>query len=123
MKTIIIMLSAAITLLMFGISTTTTAAQAQTSPDSVHVTNAPTDNATQKWVIDYVVSKILNMSEVSITINEDGSLSLSDWATKDVGYENEKMTTVYAPHPWTPEQGYKIDNGVLTAPNGTQLFP
>lgn len=55
-------------------------------------------------------------SGATIDISEDGSIFMTDAS-------DMKFRSITIPHPWTPENGYHIDNGILYAPNGTQLFP
>jgi hypothetical protein len=39
------------------------------------------------------------------------------------GLPASETTNIHTGHPWTLANGYSIDNGILYAPNGTEIFP
>jgi hypothetical protein len=53
-------------------------------------------------------------------MTEDGSLTISESSYIDGNY---KTRMVMVQHPFTNANGYEVNNGVLIAPNGTQVFP
>jgi hypothetical protein len=62
----------------------------------------------------------LTLTNPSITFSEDGSLSISDTLQTAQG---PKILMIMVQHNLTPENGYVYDNGIITAPNGTRVFP
>lgn len=90
-------------------------AQAQ-SPDRAMDYGGESSDETKSWVIEYVVSQLRNMTNPLIDISEDGNVFITDSS-------DGKFRSISIPHPWTTENGYHIDNGVLIAPNGSQVFP
>ena len=95
--------------------------QSQGTPDSVYDFNGQASPEKKAMFIEYAISQIRNMTDPSISISEDGSLSITSSSYDENG--NYKIQSVMVRHPWTPSNGYNIDNGVMVAPNGTQVFP
>ena len=104
----------------FRTATTTTATITRNARFSIWLqwTSQPRKKA---MFIEYAISQIRNMTDPSISISEDGSLSITSSSYDENG--NYKIQSVMVRHPWTPSNGYNIDNGVMVAPNGTQVFP
>jgi hypothetical protein len=102
-------------------TTTTTTTYAQPAvggtPDSITSFGDASPQA-ERLAIEIAVSQIWNLTGASpsITISEDGTLSITQFA-------NDQFITVNVHHNMTPERGFEINNGILTAPNGTQIFP
>jgi hypothetical protein len=72
--------------------------------------------------LSIVQSQIANMSQgtPTITFSEDGSMTIIDTVNTEQGM---KMTMFSTRHGLTPENGFTYNNGIITAPNGTQVFP
>ena len=96
--------------------------QQMTLPDSASIYNGQVDDEKKEWIINYMINQIRNMTAPSITIQENGQLHIMDTGGELLPDVN-KITSLYTGHPWVPENGYKIDDGKLFAPNGTELFP
>lgn len=62
----------------------------------------------------------MTLTNPSITFSEDGSLSITDTLQTAQG---PKILMIMVQHNLTPENGYVYDNGIITAPNGTRVFP
>jgi len=122
-KTLAVTTTAAAFLLLF---TTTAQAQAQTPDTAMSDDNTSLED--KQLVIGTATSYLWNLTNSSgsagpsITISEDGEMSISSVYNKPNG-EQGSMIILGMPHPWTESNGYKIDNGQLIAPNGTAIFP
>jgi hypothetical protein len=85
--------------------------------------NKPIDTTEEfkQMLINMSISQIQhNMTDPIITIWDDGTYSISDNSFVD----GRSITiSVMAESPFTTQNGYKIDNGKLIAPNGTVIFP
>jgi hypothetical protein len=108
---------------------TTTVAYAQEAgaggrPDEA-ASMDPSPEAIQ-LAVSVITSQLRNMTSANsnsdplITFTEDGRLTIVNSVYVDGELE---VLITNALHPYTTENGYKIDNGVLIAPNGTQVFP
>lgn len=117
-----------IAVIIAAVVTTTTTLPAATAqlpeevapPDSVNSYEANPEAAS--LAIGIATSVLWNLTdrEPSVTLSEDGTMQIIKIFNAEHG---SVYIHVIAPHNLTPENGYHIDNGVLYAPNGTQVFP
>ena len=91
------------------------------APDTVYDFGNEASPETKQMLIDLAIAQIRNFTDPSISLSEDGSLSISQSSYDQNG--NYKLSMVMVQHPFTTANGYNVDNGVLVAPNGTQVFP
>lgn len=92
-------------------------------PDEALTIGPPSDKAKQ-LAVGIALEQIQNLTNAEdpmIGFREDGTLTILDLTFFKDG--TTKSTSVTVQHPYTPENGYRIDNRILYAPNGTQIFP
>lgn len=92
-------------------------AYAQTTPDVIYE-SAPSTEA-KRMAIELAVAEVWELVDRSptISISEDGTLMIMDLFTEG------STTTVGVQTNLTQANGYEINNGAMTAPNGTKVFP
>ena len=90
-------------------------------PDSVYDFMGQASSEKKQMFIDLAIAQIRNFTNPSISVSEDGSLSISESSYDENG--NSKLSMVMVQHPFTNANGYEVNNGVLVAPNGTAIFP
>lgn len=71
----------------------------------------------ERWLVNYTASRIANMTDVDVTIYEDGNVAISKF-TPNLNLENAMVES-----PFSIKNGYKFENGTVYAPNGTAIFP
>jgi hypothetical protein len=94
--------------------------QQQGTPDTAYDFMGEADEDTKRMFIELAISQIQNMTNPSISVSEDGTLSISYFPPSG---DTNGYISVTVPHPFTNENGYEVNNGILVAPNGTQIFP
>jgi hypothetical protein len=92
--------------------------QPQGFPDTARNSFMESDEETEAMLIELAVAQIRNMTDPMITLSEDGSLIIMESPTISL-----KIVSATVKHPFTPENGYDINGGILYAPNGSQIFP
>ena len=111
-------------MMMYSTTLLSTTAYAQPAgrPDTVMSFGDASPEA-ERMAIEIAIAQLWNMTngDPSITFSEDGTLTISHSINTPNGMQ--LMMVMGVPHNMTPENGYEINNGVLTAPNGTQIFP
>ena len=86
-------------------------------PDSIITSDASPE--AKRWAIELAISELWEMVDraPTITIDESGSVIVMDL------FNEGNNTSVAVQTNLTQANGYEINNGVLTAPNGTAIFP
>lgn len=119
----------ALALLVMALATATVAASyygqeeaaAQGRPDEAVVLAGMASEEARSLAMNIAIEQLLNMTSPSITFRADGTFSISQMDMTPEG--DFEITDVDLKHNLTPENGYRYDNGIIYAPNGTQIFP
>jgi hypothetical protein len=92
-------------------------------PDEAVSLAGTTSQEAKSLAVNIAIAQLWNMTSPSITFRADGTFSISQMEMSSEGIGGFEITDVDLKHTLTPENGYRYDNGIIYAPNGTRVFP